>query len=92
MWALERRGYYGQQLNNLTPGQTYYYRTKASVNKNALDLIGNDMTLWLDASDLSSTPSTWADKSGNSRNATKGGNTWCCYQRSKWIITDEVYW
>ena len=68
-----KEGFYGNQLNNLTPGQTYYYRAKTSLNKNALDLIGNDMTLWLDASDLSSTPSTWADKSGNSRNATKGG-------------------
>ena len=44
-----KEGFYGKQLNNLTPGQTYYYRAKASVNKNALDLIGNDMTLWLDA-------------------------------------------
>ena len=69
-----KEGYYGKQLNNLTPGQTYYYRAKTSLNQNALDLIGNDMTLWLDASDLSSTPSTWGDKSGNSRNATKGGS------------------
>ena len=68
-----KEGYYGKQLNNLTPGQTYYYRTKTSVNQNALDLIGNDMTLWLDASDLSSAGSTWADKSGNSNHDQRDG-------------------
>ena len=33
----------------------------------ALDLIPESMTLWLDASDLTSTPTLWSDKSGNDR-------------------------
>ncbi|MGB2194379.1 MAG: hypothetical protein ACPH54_07195 [Candidatus Poseidoniaceae archaeon] len=35
----------------------------------ALDLIPEGMTLWLDASDLTSTPTLWSDKSGNDRDS-----------------------
>ena len=28
-----KEGFYGKQLNNLTPGQTYYYRAKTSFLK-----------------------------------------------------------
>jgi hypothetical protein len=70
-----KEGFYGKQLNNLTPGQTYYYRAKTRINQNPLDLISNDMSLWLDAASLTTAENTWSDLSGNNNHATKNGST-----------------
>ena len=57
-----KEGFYGKQLNNLTPGQTYYYRAKTTLTQNAKDIGGSDLQLWLDASDLTTAPTPWVDK------------------------------
>ena len=69
-----KEGFYGKQLNNLTPGQTYYYRAKTSFSQNPKNIGGNDLKVWLDASDLSETPDPWTDKSGNGNSPSKNGS------------------
>ena len=67
-----REGFYGQQINNLTPGGTYYYRSRVTMNLEPID-ITSDLKLWLDASDLTSPPNPWVDKSGSGNSPDKKG-------------------
>ena len=42
-----------QQLTDLTPGETYYYRSRVALELSPIDHAGSDLKLWADASDLS---------------------------------------
>ena len=49
------------------------------------------LKLWLDASELSSSQSTWTDKSGNSNSATKTGNPVVLENDQEWTIRYELH-
>ena len=68
-----KEGFYGQQLINLTPGETYYYRSRVTMNQQPIDLV-SDLKVWLDASDLTSVPNPWVDKSGSGNSPEKKGS------------------
>ena len=65
-----KEGFYGKQVSDLNISTTYYYRNRAVVAKNLLDLAPSSLKLWLDASDFTG-GSNWPDKSGNSNDATR---------------------
>ena len=50
-------GFYGKQLTDLTPVETYYYRSRVALELSPIDHAGNDLKLWADASELSAIPS-----------------------------------
>ncbi|MDB0030321.1 putative Ig domain-containing protein [Opitutales bacterium] len=68
-----KEGFYGKQVSDLNISTTYYYRNRAVVAKNLLDLAPSSLKLWLDASDFTG-GSNWPDKSGNSNDATRSGS------------------
>ena len=68
-----KEGFYGKQLSNLTPGQTYNYRSRVELELGPLDHAGHDLKLWLDASDLTSVPNPWVDKSGTGNDLSRSG-------------------
>ena len=68
-----KEGFYGKQLSDLTPGETYYYRSRVEMELGPLDLAGDDLKLWLDASDLTAVPNPWVDKSGSGNDLTRSG-------------------
>ena len=46
---------------------------KVEMELGPLDLAGDDLKLWLDASDLSAVPNPWVDKSGSGNDLTRSG-------------------
>jgi len=68
-----KEGFYGKQLSDLTPGETYYYRSRVEMELGPLDLAGDDLKLWVDASDLTAVPNPWVDKSGSGNDLTRSG-------------------
>ncbi|NDH16479.1 MAG: hypothetical protein EBY48_05260, partial [Opitutae bacterium] len=67
-----KEGFYGKQISDLSINTTYYYRNRATMALGPLD-ITNSLRLWVDASDLTSTPNPWVDKSGSGNDLSKQG-------------------
>ncbi|MDA7792172.1 Ig domain-containing protein, partial [Opitutales bacterium] len=67
-----KEGFYGKQISDLSINTTYYYRNRATMALGPLD-ITNSLRLWVDASDLTSTPNPWTDKSGSGNDLSKSG-------------------
>ena len=78
-----KEGFYGKQLTDLTPGETYYYRSRVALELSPIDHAGSDLKLWADASDLSAVPSAWSDLSGNGNDLVKVGTPFPGHQCSK---------
>ena len=68
-----KEGFYGKQISDLTPGQTYYYRSRVELELGPLDHAGDDLKLWVDASDLTAVPNPWVDKSGSGNDLSRSG-------------------
>ena len=72
-FSRHRQGrFYGKQISDLSINTTYYYRNRATMALGPLD-ITNSLRLWVDASDLTSTPNPWTDKSGSGNDLSKSG-------------------
>ena len=67
-----KEGFYGKQISDLSINTTYYYRNRATMALGPLD-ITDSLKLWVDASDLTSTPNPWTDKSGSGNDLSKSG-------------------
>ena len=70
------KSFYGTTITGLTAGETYHYRTRSTGKQNPKSISGNDLKLWLDASDTASIEMDssnkiykWHDKSGNGYDA-----------------------
>ena len=68
-----KEGFYGKQISDLSINTTYYYRNRVNMNLGPLD-IASDLKVWLDASDLTSVPNPWVDKSGSGNSPEKKGS------------------
>ena len=68
-----KEGFYGKQESDLSINTTYYYRNRVNMNLGPLD-IASDLKVWLDASDLTSVPNPWVDKSGSGNSPEKKGS------------------
>ena len=68
-----KEGFYGKQATGLSINTTYYYRNRVNMNLGPLD-IASDLKVWLDASDLTSVPNPWVDKSGSGNSPEKKGS------------------
>ncbi|MDA9110479.1 DUF2341 domain-containing protein, partial [bacterium] len=68
-----KEGFYGKQISGLSINTTYFYRNRVNMNLGPLDL-ASDLKVWLDASDLTSVPNPWVDKSGSGNSPEKKGS------------------
>ena len=76
-------GYFGKEVTGLTAGDTVYYRSRTTTFEGPVDIVGNDLKLWLDAADSSKIVidgttgrvNTWQDKSGQGKDFSSGGGS-----------------
>ena len=68
-----KEGFYGKQVSDLNINTTYYYRNRAVVAKNLLDLAPTFSKTLVRCFRLH-WRSNWPDKSGNSNDATRSGS------------------